>query len=221
MKKLLTAILLLPVFCLAQNTFVKQQPTGTGAPVQQTSPTLVTPNLGTPTTLVLTNATGSPAGITVAQSQVTNLVTDLSNKQAASANLTTYAGIAPSANVQTLLSAADYAAFKTSLSLGNVENTALSTWAGTSNITTHGTITTGGLGTGAVIGGATITLGTDANYDIYYRNASGILTRLAAGTDGNQLTTHGTASAPTWDSPGGGGGGLTYAQSKALTFKFR
>lgn len=63
--------------------------------------------------------------------------------QAYDADLTTYAGITPSANVQTLLGAANYAAFKTSLSLDAVENTALSTWAGTANITTLGTITTG------------------------------------------------------------------------------
>jgi len=43
--------------------------------------------------------------------------------QAADADLTTYAGITPSANVQTLLGSVDYAAFKTSLSLGNVTNT--------------------------------------------------------------------------------------------------
>ena len=35
-------------------------PTGSGSPVYSTSPTLVTPNLGTPSTLVLTNATGLP-----------------------------------------------------------------------------------------------------------------------------------------------------------------
>lgn len=69
--------------------------------------------------------------------------TQIDGKQAASANLTTYAGIAPSANVQTLLGAANYDAFKTSLSLNNVENTALSTWAGSTNITTIGTIATG------------------------------------------------------------------------------
>ena len=37
-----------------------QATTGTGAVVHATSPTLVTPNLGTPSTLVLTNATGLP-----------------------------------------------------------------------------------------------------------------------------------------------------------------
>lgn len=55
--------------------------------------------------------------------------------QAASANLTAYAGIAPSANVQTLLGAADFAAFRTSLSLvvgTNVQafDPDLTTWAG-------------------------------------------------------------------------------------------
>jgi hypothetical protein len=57
------------------------------------------------------------------------------NVQAYNANLTTYAGIAPSANVQTLLGAADYAAFRTSLSLlvgTNVQayNANLTTFAG-------------------------------------------------------------------------------------------
>lgn len=55
--------------------------------------------------------------------------------QTANANLTTYAAIAPSANVQTLLGAADFSAFRTSLSLvigTNVQafDTDLTTWAG-------------------------------------------------------------------------------------------
>lgn len=50
------------------------------------------------------------------------------NVQAWDADLDTYAGITPSANVQTLLGAATFAAFKTSLSLGNVEDTAISTY---------------------------------------------------------------------------------------------
>jgi hypothetical protein len=44
---------------------------------------------------------------------------------------------------RTLLDDATAADFKTTLSLGNVENTALSTWAGSTNITTLGTIGTG------------------------------------------------------------------------------
>lgn len=36
--------------------------TGTGSPVRSTSPTLITPDLGTPSAIVLTNATGLPVG---------------------------------------------------------------------------------------------------------------------------------------------------------------
>lgn len=49
-----------------------------------------------------------------------------------------------SANADTLLGCANFAAMRTALSLGNVENTALSTWTGTANIATVGTI---GIGT--------------------------------------------------------------------------
>jgi len=66
-------------------------------------------------------------------------------------DLAIYAGITPSDNVQTLLGAADYAAFKSSLSLGNVENTALSTWTGSSSITTVGAL--GSLVVGSTSGG--------------------------------------------------------------------
>lgn len=50
------------------------------------------------------------------------------NVQAYNANLTTYAGIAPSANVQSVLSAADYAAIRALLSLGTaaLQNTGTS-----------------------------------------------------------------------------------------------
>lgn len=124
--------------------------------------------------------------------------------QPASAVLDTYAGIAPSANVQTLLGAANFAAFKTSLSLNLVENTALSTWAGSTNIVTLGTVTSGGLGAGAVLGGVTMTLGSDADGDIYYR-ASNVLTRLPKGTAGQVLTMNAGATAPEWATPSSGG----------------
>ncbi len=47
--------------------------------------------------------------------------------------------------------------------------------------------------------------GTDADGDMYYR-ASNVLTRVALGTNGQCLTSNGTA--PTWGSCGGGGSGL-------------
>ncbi len=89
---------------------------------------------------------------------------------------------------------------KTDLSLDNVENTALSTWAGSTNITTLGTVTSGTISTGAVIGDATMTLGSDAEGDVYYRDASGKLKNLAAGVDGTVMTV--ASGIPSWASAG-------------------
>lgn len=71
-------------------------------------------------------------------------------------------------------------------------------------LTAVGTLTVGSLGAGFSIGGVTVALGSDANYDLYYRNSSGILTRLAAGTPGFYLSTNGTGSAPVWVAAPGG-----------------
>ena len=57
--------------------------------------------------------------------------------------------------------------------------------------------------TSDIIGGVTMTLGSDANYDTYYRNSSGVLTRLANGTTGQVLTAT-TSAAPSWGAAGGG-----------------
>lgn len=148
------------------------------------------------------------------------------NVQAYSAVLGTYAGINPSANVQTLLGAANYAAFKTSLSLNNVENTALSTWAGTTNITTLGTISAGVWNGTAIANanlansaiticgastslGGTVTAGTcldsigSTRGSILYRGASG-WAALTPGTSGYVLTSNGSGADPSWAASGGG-----------------
>ena len=41
--------------------------------------------------------------------------------------------------------------------------------------------------------------------DVLYSSSANTLARLAAGTDGDVLTTHSTGSAPTWETPSGGG----------------
>jgi hypothetical protein len=67
---------------------VMSDETGTGALVFATSPTLVTPNLGTPTTLVGTNITGTAAGLTVGATTGVEAgadVTDTANVTAAGA----------------------------------------------------------------------------------------------------------------------------------------
>jgi hypothetical protein len=62
-----------------------------------------------------------------------------------------------------------------------------------------GTVTSGTWSTGAVIGGATMTLGSDATGDVYYRNASNVLTRLAVGSDADVLTL--ASGVPSWATP--------------------
>jgi hypothetical protein len=58
-----------------------------------------------------------------------------------------------------------------------------------------------------VLGGVTMTLGSDADGDTYYR-ASNVLTRLPKGTAGQVLTMNAGATAPEW-AAGGGSSGLT------------
>ncbi len=54
-----------------------------------------------------------------------------------------------------------------------------------------------------VLGGVTMTLGSDAAYDLYYRDSSGFLTRLGNGSTGQFLGAN-TGAAPSWQSAGGG-----------------
>ena len=51
----------------------------------------------------------------------------------------------------------------------------------------------------------TINVGSDAQGDIYYRNASGGFERLAPGTSGQFLKTQGAAADPIWETLAGGG----------------
>lgn len=75
-----------------------------------------------------------------------------------------------------------------------------STYVGQTSITTLGTVTTGTWS--AVIGQATMTLGSDATGDIYYRNSGGKLTRLGIGSAGQVLGV--SAGIPAWQAAGGG-----------------
>jgi hypothetical protein len=66
------------------------------------------------------------------------------------------------------------------------------------------TITQGTWGTSSVIGPATMTLGSDADGDTYYRT-SNVLTRLGKGAAAEVLTMNAGATAPEWAAAGGGG----------------
>ena len=81
--------------------------------------------------------------------------------------------------------------------LGSVENTALSTWAGSTNITTLGTIATGtwsGTTIATTKGGTGLTSYTTG--DVLYASGTNTLAKLAAGTDGYLLTM--SSGVPVW-----------------------
>jgi len=86
---------------------------------------------------------------------------------------------------------------KSMVGLGNVENTALSTWAGSTSITTLGTIATGtwsGTTIATTKGGTGLT--SYASGDILYASATDTLAKLAKGTDGQILTL--ASGVPSW-----------------------
>jgi|7_EtaG_2_1085326.scaffolds.fasta_scaffold00208_13 hypothetical protein len=58
-------------------------------------------------------------------------------------------------------------------------------------------------------------LGSDASGDMYYRNASGVLTRIAVGSDNHVLTLDGAV--PGWEAASGGGSGDVSAGSTFTT----
>lgn len=86
------------------------------------------------------------------------------------------------------------------IGLNLVENTALSTWAGTTNITTLGTIATGvwsGTAIGETKGGTGLT--SYAQGDILYATATNDLAKLAKDTNATRsLTNTGASNAPAW-----------------------
>lgn len=87
---------------------------------------------------------------------------------------------------------------KNDVGLGSVENTAISTWAGSSNITTLGTVGTGTWNAttiGLSKGGTNASI-TATNGGIVYSTASALAVS-SAGTSG-QILSSGGAGAPTW-----------------------
>jgi len=88
---------------------------------------------------------------------------------------------------------------KLELGLGNVENTALSTWPGSTNLTTLGTITTG-VWNGTIVqplyGGTGISAYSVG--DMLYANGATSLARLASTATGNVLRASGVGSPPAW-----------------------
>lgn len=153
------------------------------------------------------NGTGfvKVTGTTLSYDNSTYLTTAsaASTYQPLDADLTTISGLTATTDnflvsVASAWASRTPAQVKTTLSLNNVENTALSTWAGTSNITTLGTIGTGTWNATAI--------GT---------NKGGTPT---GGTTGQVLTKiSGTDYDYSWQDAAGGGGGITQEQSEDYT----
>lgn len=88
---------------------------------------------------------------------------------------------------------------KTDLGLGNVDNTSLSTWPGSTNVVTLGTVTTGTWNAGVIAplyGGTG--LSSYAIGDLIYASGTGTLSRLADVVTGNALISGGVGVAPSW-----------------------
>lgn len=93
----------------------------------------------------------------------------------------------------------DFAAgdFPVRMDAGNTLQTAI---IGTINNSTLGSATINN----STLGTPTVTLGSDAEGDLYYRSSAGTTTRLGVGTSGQYLTTNGTV--PSWGTVASGGG---------------
>lgn len=104
----------------------------------------------------------------------------------------------PSSTAQTV-STRTPSQVKTDIGLSNVENTALSTWAGSTNITTLGIIGTGTWSATTIAankggtGQSSYTIG-----DLLYADTSSTLAKLADVATGNVLLAGGVATAPSW-----------------------
>lgn len=142
--------------------------------------------LGTPSSGTGTNITGIPAANILAGSFGAGAYVISTSLQVATLEL----GAATDTTLSRV-SAGVIAVEGTTVALVNV--------ATLSSLVSVGTMTTGTLSTGFVIGGVTMTLGSDASGDMYYRNSSGVLTRIAAGAQGTYLSM-GASNVPAWGS---------------------
>jgi hypothetical protein len=177
----------------AQLAGVLTNETGTGLVVFNNSPTLITPSLGaaSATSLALSGAL-TYGGVTL-----NNAVTGTGNMVLSASPTHTGTITAAAANFSGTVN--HTGAFQIN---GTTETfPASGLIAGTTDTQT---LTNKTLASSTdVIGGVTTTLGSDATGDIYFRNSSGVLTRLPIGGTGNILNV--SAGLPAWTTPAGGG----------------
>ena len=155
--------------------------TGSGALAFATSPTLVTPALGTPASGVATNLTGTAASLTAGNATLAATVTT-------NANLT--GGVTSVGNAATVITNANLTGGVTSV--GNAA-TVVTNANLTGDVTSSGNATT--LGTVAVAKGGTNLTSYTAG-DIVYASGTTTLAKLNVGSNTNVLTLAG--GVPTW-----------------------
>lgn len=177
----------------AQLAAIISNETGSGSLVFATSPTLVTPALGTPSSAILTNATGLP---------VSSGVSGLGS------GVATFLGTPSSANLRAALTdeVGTGAAYFVGGALGTPASGTATNLTGLPLSTgVTGTLPVANGGTGATsISSAIDTAFSSTQGSVLYRGASG-WAALGPGTSGNFLKTQGAAANPVWSSiPGGG-----------------
>lgn len=124
--------------------------------------------------------------------------TAASTYQPLDSDLTSIAGLATTSFGRGLLTEANAASIKGTLSLGNVENTALSTWGGSANITNVGTLSAGAV-PGSLITGVVppANLGTGSSINTKYLRGDGTWQTISGGGDALTSGTLGQFAATT------------------------
>jgi len=177
-----TTVAASPVVASNGTALIAGTTTGTGSTVVlATSPTLVTPALGTPSAIVLTNATGTAAGLT-AGTVTTNA--NLTGDVTSVGNATSL--VATSNGTLTTLSA-----LTTASSLSSVGTITSGTWNGTTIAIAHG-------GTGQTTAAAAFNAlnPMTTTGDMIYESATNVASRLPIGSSGQVLTVVG--GIPAW-----------------------
>ena len=183
----------LPVFTDASKGLVSNTMTGTGDVVMSTSPTLITPALGTPSALVGTNITGTASGLTAGNvttnANLTGMVTSVGN--AASLGSFTSAQLATALTDET--------------------GTGVNVFATSPTLVTPllGTPTSGVLTncTGLPVAGGGTGVATTTAYGVLAggTTATGAFQNIGTGTSAQVLTSNGAGQLPTFQAASSGG----------------